>query len=76
MAIKIIYNPDNKLTILYDMIGELNELVAHELKHLEQMDSGYKFPKKKIKKISYDNNINQDYNTTNVNYFKKIRFII
>mgnify|MGYP000598408803 CR=1 FL=1 len=40
MAIKIIYNPDNKLTILYDMIGELNELVAHELRHLGQVRQG------------------------------------
>jgi len=40
MAIKIIYNPDNKLTILYDMIGELNELVAHELRHSHQKTTG------------------------------------
>lgn len=40
MAIKIIYNPDNKLAILYDMIGELNELVAHELRHSHQKTTG------------------------------------
>lgn len=43
-------NPNLNRETLEKLHFELNELVAHELKHLEQMDSGYKFPKKKIKK--------------------------
>ena len=45
MAIKIVYNPNNKLKILYDMIGELNELVAHEIRHSHQKTTGsHKLP--------------------------------
>ena len=40
IVIKIVYNPNNKNKILYDLIGELNELVAHELRHQYQRDKG------------------------------------
>jgi hypothetical protein len=36
VAILIVYNPENKNRILYDLVGELNELVAHELRHIYQ----------------------------------------
>jgi hypothetical protein len=36
IAILIVYNPENKNRILYDLVGELNELVAHELRHIYQ----------------------------------------
>jgi hypothetical protein len=36
IAILIVYNPENKNKILYDLVGELNELVAHELRHIYQ----------------------------------------
>jgi len=39
IAIKIVYNPKNKNQLLYDLIGELNELVSHELRHLYQRDT-------------------------------------
>jgi hypothetical protein len=37
-AIKLViqYNSDKKNQILYDLIGELNEVIAHELKHIDQ----------------------------------------
>lgn len=40
VIIKIIYNPNKKLKILYDLIGELNELLAHELRHNYQKNTG------------------------------------
>ena len=33
IEIKIIYNPSDLKTSLYDIVGELNEVVAHELEH-------------------------------------------
>jgi hypothetical protein len=36
IEINISYNPTNKNGILYDLIGELNELIAHELRHFYQ----------------------------------------
>jgi hypothetical protein len=36
VAILIVYNPENKNKLLYGLVGELNELVAHELRHLYQ----------------------------------------
>jgi hypothetical protein len=37
-AIKLLiqYNFENKNQILYDLIGELNEVIAHELRHIDQ----------------------------------------
>lgn len=34
------YNPNNRDTIIYDLIGELNEIVAHELRHVDQKTKG------------------------------------
>jgi len=39
IVIKIVYNPENKNQLLYDLIGELNELVSHELRHFHQRDT-------------------------------------
>ena len=37
-SIKVVvqYNSENKNKILYDLIGELNEVIAHELRHIHQ----------------------------------------
>lgn len=44
VVVKIIYNPETKLKSLYDMVGELNELLAHELRHNFQKNVGmFKF---------------------------------
>jgi hypothetical protein len=40
VAIMIVYNPDNKNKSLYSLVGQLNELVAHELRHLYQQAYG------------------------------------
>lgn len=39
IVIKLVYNPENKNQLLYDLIGELNEVVSHELRHLYQRDT-------------------------------------
>jgi hypothetical protein len=36
IAIIIAYNPEKKDQLLYNIIGELNELVSHELRHIYQ----------------------------------------
>ena len=40
VAIMIVYNPENKNKSLYNLVGQLNELVAHELRHLYQQAYG------------------------------------
>jgi len=36
MEIIIDYNPNVKSKILYDLVGELNQVVAHEIRHIDQ----------------------------------------
>jgi len=40
IEIIIDYNPEQKEKIIYDMIGQLNELVAHEIRHVDQKHKG------------------------------------
>lgn len=40
IAVLIIYNPENKTKITYNLIGELNEIIAHELRHIYQQTFG------------------------------------
>jgi len=40
IVIGILYNTDNKQQSLYGIIGELNELIAHELRHVYQKRTG------------------------------------
>jgi hypothetical protein len=40
VVVKIIYNPINKTKNLYRLIGELNELISHELRHGHQKVTG------------------------------------
>lgn len=54
--IKIRYNPEDKKTILYKLVGELNEIIAHELTHLKQ----------KIKKTF---NLDVDEPETSIEYY-------
>ena len=39
-GITILYNPDNKQRSLYGIVGELNEVIAHELRHVHQKTKG------------------------------------
>ncbi len=36
IAITIVYDPEMKINLIYDIIGELNEIVTHELRHIDQ----------------------------------------
>lgn len=36
IEINLEYNPKNKRVMSYDLIGELNEIVAHEIRHVDQ----------------------------------------
>ena len=38
IQILIAYNPKNKTKITYDLIGELNEVIAHEIRHVDQRE--------------------------------------
>jgi hypothetical protein len=40
IEIGIIYNPENKKSLLYDLNGELNEIIAHEMRHIHQDITG------------------------------------
>lgn len=54
VIVKIIYNPETKLKVLYNMIGELNEILAHELRHNFQKNTGmYSFRKQSEAKDGY-----------------------
>lgn len=48
--ITIISNPRFGRSIIQELIGELNEIIRHEIEHIAQHDSGYKFPRKEPKK--------------------------
>lgn len=49
MEIKIIYNPQYGKTIIYDIIGDLNDDVRHEMQHAIQQSQGVRFPKSEPK---------------------------
>jgi hypothetical protein len=40
IAITIVYNPEKKIKLLYDIVGELNEIIAHEIRHIDQHSTG------------------------------------
>ena len=42
--IVIVTNPNMDQSKLWDLVGELNEVIRHELEHMKQYESGYKFP--------------------------------
>lgn len=43
-------NPRFNSNILYNLVGELNELIAHELEHVRQHESGENLPNREPKK--------------------------
>ena len=49
ISLEIITNPSYGEDIIQPLIGELNEVIRHELEHLKQYESGYKFPKNEPK---------------------------
>lgn len=44
IEVTIIVNPKNIKTNLQSLVGELNELLRHELEHVRQYEKGYSFP--------------------------------
>lgn len=40
IMVEVTYNTNKKTEILYDLIGELNEIVAHEIRHIDQKVKG------------------------------------
>lgn len=40
ISVEIDYNPEIKKTLTYDLVGELNEILAHEIRHIDQMIKG------------------------------------
>lgn len=53
IEINLEYNPKNKNQIMYDLIGELNEIVAHEIRHVDQKNKGMFDFNKKEEKVPY-----------------------
>lgn len=51
--ITIKFNPKLGNTVLSELTGELNELLAHELTHIKQYEEGYIFPKEPKKPKKY-----------------------
>jgi hypothetical protein len=44
--ISIVSNPRFGDSIIQELVGELNEVIRHEIEHISQHEMGYKFPKK------------------------------
>jgi hypothetical protein len=40
ISVRIKYNPKMKTTLLYDLVGDLNETLAHEIRHIVQRQTG------------------------------------
>jgi len=40
IELRVSYNPESKTKLIYDLIGELNEIIAHELRHIDQENKG------------------------------------
>lgn len=40
IGVTIEYNPNNKTRMTYDLVGELNEVISHEIRHINQKVKG------------------------------------
>ena len=49
IAVDIVINPDVRYTVLYDIVGELNEQIRHEMEHMIQNVRGEELPDKEPK---------------------------
>lgn len=55
IAITIVYDPEKKLNLLYRIVGELNEVIAHEIRHIDQhRQKMYDIDYDEIEKIESD----------------------
>ncbi len=53
IEITIISNPELGYQNIQELIGELNEVIRHELEHISQYQKGYKFPKEPKGPLKY-----------------------
>lgn len=53
IEVEINYNPRFGQEIMYDLIGELNDVIRHELEHIKQHLNNYYFPKEPKKPKKY-----------------------
>jgi hypothetical protein len=53
IEITIISNPELGYQNIQELIGELNEVIRHELEHISQHQKGYKFPKEPKGPLKY-----------------------
>lgn len=58
IAITIVYDPEKKIKLIYDIIGELNEVIAHEIRHVDQHRLGL-----------YDFNDDEEEETDPIKYY-------
>jgi hypothetical protein len=54
ITVLIHYNPKYKKSIIYDLVGELNEIVAHEIRHIHQDSRGHFYMGDPEKDNSYE----------------------
>ncbi len=54
IEVNIEYNPKDKPKLLYELIGELNEIIAHEIRHIDQKYKGLYNIKDSKQENSYD----------------------
>jgi hypothetical protein len=52
ITVDIVINPNVRYTVLYDIVGELNEQIRHELEHMIQNARGEELPEKEPKSPS------------------------
>ncbi len=64
IVVKIVYNPDKKNQSIYNLIGELNELIAHELRHQYQRDKG-------LYGMDNSHNYSKDEEEIGIDYYSK-----
>lgn len=55
IAITILYDPEKKITELYDIVGELNEIITHEIRHIDQhRTKSFEFDPEEMSKAEKD----------------------
>lgn len=55
ISISILYDPEKKINLIYNIIGELNEIITNEIRYIDQNDNDmFDFDHKKIEKSNDD----------------------
>lgn len=53
IEVNLEYNPETKNNLIYDLVGELNEIIAHEIRHVDQKNKGMFVDRKKDESDPY-----------------------